>query len=150
MDEIEFALYLARALEEYADEKVAAGNWRPEGALERAEDDFHNLLPDGLATPKYHLYTVRADGRAIGIIWFAEVTSGPHPTAFIYDFWIDESQRQKGYGRETLAALETEVRAHGLSALSLHVFRHNHAALALYQAIGFEITNINMTKVLGG
>jgi len=42
--------------------------------------------------------------------------------------------------------LETLVRGMGMSAISLHVFGHNTAARALYGKLGFETTNVLMTK----
>ena len=44
--------------------------------------------------------------------------------------------------------LEKEALGLGVSGLSLHVFGYNLAARALYQKLGFEITNINMSKAL--
>ena len=48
-----------------------------------------------------------------------------------------------------MLALEEEARRFGLTALALHVFGHNTAARALYEGIGYQITNINMRKDLG-
>ena len=36
----------------------------------------------------------------------------------------------------------------GLETLALHVFGHNPGARALYEKLGYEITNINMAKHL--
>ncbi len=144
-----FTRYLERATRTYADEKVKSGNWHAEEALERAEHDFHELLPSGLETPGQHLFTVCAEGEEVGMIWFAAVPTALRKIAFIYDFWIEESQRGRGYGRAALGALEAKVRQHGLSAVSLHVFGHNHAAIALYESSGYHVTNLNMTKELG-
>ena len=46
--------------------------------------------------------------------------------------------------------LEDKVRELGLDSISLHVFGHNHAAIALYQAAGYETTDLHMVKKLGG
>lgn len=51
MSEAEFAAYLERAVREYADEKVRAGNWTQAIALERSRAEYDQLLPQGLATP---------------------------------------------------------------------------------------------------
>ena len=37
----------------------------------------------------------------------------------------------------------------GIGKVSLHVFGYNHAARALYEKMGYQITGIGMTKTLG-
>jgi ribosomal protein S18 acetylase RimI-like enzyme len=44
--------------------------------------------------------------------------------------------------------LEELARGMGIREVALHVFGHNHAARALYEKAGYEITNINMTRTL--
>jgi RimJ/RimL family protein N-acetyltransferase len=153
MTEQGFARYLERAVETYAEEKSRAGNWHPSEALEKAEGDFHALLPDGVATTGQHLFilelfTLEAGGTPIGMIWFAEAPSGGRQTAFIYNFWIEEGERSKGYGRAALEAFEDKVTELGLQEISLHVFAHNHAAIAIYERAGYMVTNLNMSKTL--
>ncbi|HSO28244.1 MAG TPA: GNAT family N-acetyltransferase, partial [Anaerolineales bacterium] len=71
------------------------------------------------------------------------------PTAFIYDFVIDEAYRRRGYGRLALLALEDKAREMGIDQIALHVFGHNHAARALYESVGYQVTNLQMAKALG-
>lgn len=66
----------------------------------------------------------------------------------MYDFLVYEPYRRCGYGWQALQALEQNVRALGLDTIGLHVFGHNHAARALYEKAGYEVTNINMAKKL--
>ena len=72
----------------------------------------------------------------------------PHPYGFIYDLRIYDEYQRRGYARQAMLALETKVRELGLDTISLHVFGHNHAAKALYDQLGYEVTNINMSKKL--
>ena len=51
MSPAEFQVYLERSIAEYADDKVKAGNWPQEGALERSRQEFNKYLPQGLDTP---------------------------------------------------------------------------------------------------
>jgi len=150
MTSSEFEVYLEQAVKDYAQDKIAASSWQAEDALQRAKTSYLELLPDGVATKNQHLFTVKdAQSDAnVGMIWFAEREDGPAPSAFIYDFSIDEDQRRKGYGSQTLKALEIKVRNLGLETLSLHVFGHNKGALALYQKLGFEMIDIQMSKRL--
>lgn len=66
--------------------------------------------------------------------------------AFIMDILIFEKYQGRGYGKETMAALDDEVRKLGLKQISLHVFGHNERAFRLYQKMGYEVTDIQMTK----
>ena len=83
------------------------------------------------------------------MIWFAERIQASKPTAFICDFQIDEEFRKKGYGKQTMVALEEKVKELGIETISLHVFGHNKTAINLYQAIGYQITDMSMIKRIG-
>jgi hypothetical protein len=50
MTEEEFQAFLAESVPEYAAEKVKAGNWTPEEALEKSRNEHTRLLPEGLAS----------------------------------------------------------------------------------------------------
>ena len=80
------------------------------------------------------------------MIWFAVDDKKTVPSSFIYDIRIQEEFRSRGYGTQALRALEEKVKELGVSKIGLHVFGHNHAARALYEKVGYEITGIQMTK----
>ena len=148
MSEAEFQAYLAHAIPDYAQEHVTAGNWHPSEAMQKAEKAFHQLLPEGLASKNQFLFSIEDEGLGskVGLIWFAVQDTGPHPSAFIYDFLIFDDFRRRGYGTQALSAVEDKVRELGLDTISLHVFGHNKAARGLYEKMGYEITHINMSK----
>ena len=148
MTESEFQIYLKHSVENYAQEHVKAGNWDPSDALQKAEKEFLQLLPEGVATRKQHLLSIEEvdTGVKVGLIWFAEQHQASRPSAFIYDFLVYEEYRRKGYGKQTLRALEEKVKALGIETISLHVFGHNQAAIDLYQKAGYEITDLHMAK----
>ena len=150
MSDSEYQAYLALAVRDYADEKVAAGNWQPAEALERSAQEFQKLLPNGVATQDNYLFNIEDQTLAakVGMIWLARIMRGAHPIIFIYDFRIDEAQRRRGYGEQAMHAAEEQAKALGFDTIALHVFGHNHAARALYEKMGYEITNINMAKKL--
>jgi ribosomal protein S18 acetylase RimI-like enzyme len=148
MTESEFQIYLKHSIESYAQEHIRAGNWDSSDALQKSEEEFHRFLPEGLASEKQHLLSIE-DGHTgvkIGVIWFAESIQASRPSAFIYDFLIYEEHRRKGYGGQTLSALEEKVKELGIEIISLHVFGHNQFAIELYQKAGYEITDIHMSK----
>ena len=149
MTESEFAAFCAYSIQEYAREKVAAGAWAAEQALERAQREYHRLLPQGLATPDNFLYSiVNARRETVGVLWFAMSDHGAGPLAFVYDIEIAPEFRRRGYGTHALVALETKAREQGLATIALHVFGHNQAARDLYEKAGFGVTDISMAKVL--
>jgi ribosomal protein S18 acetylase RimI-like enzyme len=146
----EFNAFLERDIAQYAAEKLKAGNWSSAEALQRSRDEHYQLLPQGLATPGHHLFTIRDDdiGQGVGTLWLAEQRGWAKPTGFIYDLYIDERFRRRGYASRAMLALEEKAVELGLDTLALHVFGHNHAARVLYEHLGYEIMNINMAKSL--
>lgn len=150
MTEAEFEAYLGHAVKDYADEKVKAGNWPAEGAQQRSEKEFLGLLPKGVATKNQHLFSLKtATGATVGMIWFAVGEQAEQPIAFICDFSVHEAFRGRGYGEAALEELEHKVQTLGITSISLHVFGHNRVARSLYEKLGYEVTNVNMTKRLG-
>jgi ribosomal protein S18 acetylase RimI-like enzyme len=148
MTENEFEAYLEKTVPEYAAENVAAGYWSEEEALERSRKAFANLLPQGVKTENNYLFRVQMieSGEKVGMIWMKH--EAPRTHGFIYDIALDVSQRGKGYGKQTMLALEESARKLGLKTIGLHVFTNNTAAMKLYKGLGYEVTSQNMTKKL--
>jgi ribosomal protein S18 acetylase RimI-like enzyme len=146
MNETEFQTYLAKAIREYANEKVQAGNWTIDEAPERSRQEFEGYLPQGIKTPDNFLYSLLNEtNEKVGFLWYATLPKQPGQ-AFIYDFEIYETFRRKGYASQALAGLEQEARSRGLNQIELHVFGHNTAARELYKKMGFAETNVMMSK----
>lgn len=148
MTETEFAAFRARAVHDYAIEKVAAGEWSQERAAALAEEQTSSLLPDGSSTAG--MFIVMADAEeagAVGYAWLA--LEGPDAaSAWIYDIAIDEEHRGKGYGRALLNGLEQVAREHGHESIGLNVSAVNEHARRLYERAGFAPTSIHMSKRL--
>jgi ribosomal protein S18 acetylase RimI-like enzyme len=151
MAEEEYEAWQQQEIRDYAADKVKAGTWRPDDAIERSRDAFLTLLPDGVRSEGQYLYTLEdeAAGRKVGVIWFAVRAGEGKPSAFIYDIVVDEAERGRGYGRQAMLALEDKVRALGLDTIGLHVFGHSTIARDLYLKVGYEITDYVMVKKLG-
>ena len=149
MTQPEYAQWTAQAIADYAGEKVRAGAWDASDALERSRAEFEQLLPNGLASTDNYLYSIWSDDAPldtpVGMLWIAALRRPP-AQAFVYDFIIFEPYRRRGYGSQALHALEDKVRGLGLDTIGLHVFGHNHGAIALYEKAGYEVTDINMSK----
>jgi RimJ/RimL family protein N-acetyltransferase len=152
MTEATYGPWVAEAIREYANDLAANNGLSPEAALARSQRDFTELLPQGPATPKQHVFSILAAPepgsarRPIGVIWFAERDNPP--SAFVYDFSVDEPYRGRGYGAQALLAIEAKVKALGLKRIGLHVFGHNTGARRLYERLGYQVTNVNMAKEL--
>jgi ribosomal protein S18 acetylase RimI-like enzyme len=146
MTEPDFQVYLAHAIQAYAQDKIQAGNWSPDEALERSRQEFAGYLPLGVQTPNNNLFILlNQNGEKVGILWYATLPKQPG-LAFIYDFEIYEPFRRRGYASQAIVALEQDAKARGLKQIDLHVFGHNTAARALYKKAGFVETNVMMTK----
>lgn len=151
MSDAEFSHYLAVAIPDFAQGKIESGQWAAAEALELSRKVYAELLPQGLATPEHFLFTVRDDAanpQAVGMLWFAAQDRGGQRVAFVYDVSIDPEHQRKGHASKAFAAMEVEVRKHGLAGIALHVFGQNSGAQALYHKLGFVTTNVNMFKQL--
>lgn len=145
-----FAAYLETAVSDYAREKVKSGNWREAESLNLARQTYANLLPDGLATPDQHFFTIRAPGEPepVGMLWYAVVADESGRHAWVYDVVIYPQFRRRGYATQAFRALEADVQQRGLDVIRLHVFGSNVSARALYRRLGYGETNVIMAKTL--
>lgn len=149
MTEAEFAAYLEKTIPQYAREKVQAGNWPEEGALERSRKEYEHFLPQGLHSEGHFLFLLENEaGEKVGWLWYGWLKQAKPGLAFIFDFEIYEQFRRRGYATQALAALETHARAQGVTTLELHVFGFNTPARELYKKAGYLETNVNMAKQL--
>jgi ribosomal protein S18 acetylase RimI-like enzyme len=151
MSEAEFDAWQRDLAREYADDQVAAGNWDPVTAMDRAAAENARFLPNGLATPRMlFVRAVLIGGEPVGRAWLGlDHPRGAPGTAFLYDIAIDEPHRGKGFGTAFLAELERLVIENGVSALELNVFGDNEPALALYRHSGYGVVTQQLRKRLG-
>lgn len=145
----EFVKWKAHSLQNYRNEKEKSG-LSPEDAALVAERSFKSLLPNDEQSPNQFLYSVveKAGGQVIGTLWWGLQGEGNAKSPWIYDIELHESSRGKGYGRATMLAAELTVKEKGFSKLGLHVFGHNKVARGLYESLGFQTTNLMMSKDL--
>ncbi len=150
MDDMEFQEYRARTVQDYAVDKTVAGTWSKDEAAALSEEAISKLLPEGLATKDVFLYTVldAAEGTPIGNLWVQYSESKKGREAFILDIVIHEAYQGKGFGKQTLQALDDIAREQGAASIGLHVFGHNQRAYNLYQKMGYETTDMVMRKNL--
>jgi ribosomal protein S18 acetylase RimI-like enzyme len=150
MTKSDFDHYISIAINAYATEKVKAGTWTEDEAYKLSKESFEKLLSNGIDTEREYLYSIFDNDKNIkvGYLWLEFSESLIGKTAFIFDFLIFEEFRGKGYGTQSMTALEDEVKKHKISKVSLHVFAHNKRAIGLYEKVGFKSTDISMSKYI--
>jgi RimJ/RimL family protein N-acetyltransferase len=152
LGESDYQAYLTITVPAYAQEHIESGRWTPSEALQKAQEEYQELLPDGLATKDQYLFSIEdADtGKKVGILWFEAKMRGSIYEAFLYDFLIFEHFRRQGYGLQAMSAFEEELARLHIHQVRLHVFGHNYAARALYEKLGYRPASIIMLKQLDG
>jgi len=148
MTQVEFDAFLARAIPEYAEDKARAGNWDESEALEKSRETYQRDLPQGVHTENQLLYTVYDEAFAVGMVWLHVNLKSPMKNGFIFELYIDEKFRGKGYGKQTMLLIEERARELGLKSIELHVFAVNAVARNLYESVGYEAASLNMIKKL--
>lgn len=143
----EYDAWLPGAVEDYARHHAEAGSMPAESARTMAEKQFADLLPDGVSTSEHHVLVPEVDGTAVGLLWL-HIPAGDAPTVFIYDVVVDSARRGLGLGRAIMLAGEDYARARGAIAMRLHVFGSNTVARHLYETLGYDVTNVMMSKSL--
>jgi ribosomal protein S18 acetylase RimI-like enzyme len=148
MNQGQYEQYLEQDLPRYAAENVRAGYWSEKDAPAKAKETYGRFLPQGIETPGQYLYLIRSreDGRDVGMIWIGVQPGGVEEAGFVYNLYIEQGYRRKGFARAAMLAIEDKAHELGWTSLGLHVFGHNHAARELYESLGYEVRSSNMIK----
>ena len=152
IEQDDFEAFLEHEIVEYAQDKVKSGNWLAEDALEKSRAEFLKLLPDGTQTKDQFVFTILDEQihQKLGVLWVQVKMDEPHRRAFICDFVIEPQFRGQGFGKQVLKALDKKLGEMNVESVSLHVFAHNTTAIALYEKMGYLVTNLYMSKKLTG
>lgn len=141
----QYEKYIDQSIQSYADELATSGLVDKENALAAAKNSFSKLLPDGENTKNNYLCYAYDNDKIVGFIWYGFRNESE---AFIFDFFIEEPMRRKGYGKQVMLACEAAAKEKGAKTIGLHVFGHNQAARALYESLNYVPTSIQMKKEL--
>ncbi len=144
MTAAEFVLWRAAFVREWAVDLAQVRELSDEAALAEAIRRTDSDLPAGVETPGHFLCVLMDGAQAVGTLWYS-IDDG---RAFIDDVSIDPACRRRGYAQQALALLEQEAVARGCSHVSLNVYRHNPAAISLYEKCGYVATQQLMQKRL--
>ncbi|MGP3748488.1 GNAT family N-acetyltransferase [Bacillus sp. 3A_MP1] len=129
--------------------KHNVGNLDGKEALEKSEQAYENMIPNGLDSSNHYFWNITNDqGERRGWLWLYADPFHPQKEAFIYSFGLYEAFRGKGLAQLALQTLDERARELGVERLALHVFAHNETAVYLYQKMGYAMTNIRMRKQL--
>jgi ribosomal protein S18 acetylase RimI-like enzyme len=148
MSEDEFAVWLPRMRDGYAQAMIDDAGVSPEGAAEKAAADVEQLFPGGEPSPEQLVFVVEADGEAVGELWLMERVLMGQPSLFVYDVHVDEAQRGRGHGKAAMLLAEEEARRRGIDRIALNVFGRNTVARGLYTSLGYVENAIAMSKDL--
>lgn len=140
----EFKIYFDNKIERYS--RVLSQNVHEEGeeSFSKALKQLNNLLPQGLDTPNHYLLNIFKDDETIGFVWIKVETE--KKSAFLYEIYIFDKHRGKGYGTLVINDVEEWLKLKGIHYFKLHVFGSNTEARKLYERLGFGIAGINMLK----
>lgn len=145
MSELEFEMYLQYNMQEYAQGQEESRHTAHEAAEEEAERQYHQLLPQGLATPDHTLCMIFDPKRAknVGVLWFDQRQEQGERQVFLNDIVIFEEFRRRGYARLAMQELETRARGLGAASIGLHVSAQNEAAHLLYEKLQYAVAEMN-------
>lgn len=145
----EFAAWLPRQAAEYA-AKIAESGAIPEAAArKKAEQDTARYFHRGLSTPGQFVFRVMAGDVAVGWLWLGVPGPDPDPRmAWVFEIEIEPAFRGEGYGRAAMRLAEQEAHCRGMTSLGLNVHGHNTIARSLYESLGYEVTALQMKKLV--
>lgn len=147
----EFQAFVDYFIPDYAAEIVSNYLLSEEDALAQARRELEASFPDGeKSAGQILLCIVLNDAEKenhIGYLWYK-----PDPqlhSAFINDFYLFPAFRGKGFGSAAMKQLELRLVEEGSKQIKLRVAAGNPQARRVYENNGFNVTGINMNKVLG-
>ena len=139
MKETEFEPFMTLSMNDQAEGHVREGRWAAEEAEAIMLKLRDQLLPGGLQTPGHFFYTLKTEDGAqqVGSLWFTLDEHEGEKAIFVMDIQIDPQHRRKGYGKEAFLLMEEKAREMGINKITLHVFKDNASAIALYKGLGY-------------
>ncbi len=150
MRESEYSAYLDYFIADYAVEIAANYGLSEPAALAQAKREVATDLPDGVHTPGQVLLCLIDPSdtaeQLIGYLWYKP--DAAMRSAFITDFHIRPAHQGQGLGKQAMQGLERELKSQGFDQIKLRVAADNARARHVYEATGFRVTGINMSKTI--
>lgn len=147
----EFSAFVNYFIPDYATEIVSNYHLSEVAAVEQARRELEASFPDGEnSTGQVLLCIIHSESNQenhIGYFWYKP---DPHlHSAWINDFYLFPTFRGQGFGSEAMKQLEVRLVQEGYKQVKLRVAADNAQARRVYENNGFNVTGINMNKVLG-
>ncbi len=147
----EFSAFVDYFIPDYAAEIVSNYRLSEVDAVEQARRELEASFPDGEKSTGQVLLCIILSApekeHHIGYLWYK-----PDPqlhSAWINDFYLFPAFRGKGFGSQAMKQLELRLVEEGCKQIKLRVAAGNSQARRVYEHNGFNVTGINMNKVLG-
>ena len=150
MTEDEFEAFMEISMPNHIQDQVKAGLWDAENAEANMQKLLSQVLPDGLATPNHSFFMINDanTGSPVGGLWYVLMKDDGDLDILVLDIQIDPASRRRGYGTQAFLAMEEQARGMGAGAINLNVFKHNTAARAMYEKLGYLGDSEMMVKRL--
>ncbi|MEX0865869.1 MAG: GNAT family N-acetyltransferase [Pirellulales bacterium] len=154
MSAAEFADYLQRQRLRFATAKAEVESLPLETVLPAANEQLARTLPQGRQTAGHtfvNLLSVPQHGApvTVGEAWYWQHETPLGREGYLYDIFIHPEHRRAGHGRAALAAIEAALAQAGCRQLWLNVFASNTPARRFYEACGYSLGTLHLSKLLG-
>ena len=106
------------------------------------------LFPAGVPAQGQFVFLVTEDAIPVGSVWLGAGRDGSPDVWFLWSIEIEVAARGHGLGRQAVRLAEEFARKRGATKLELNVFGNNSVARGLYEALGYRIATVQMSKVL--
>ena len=131
--------------EAYADDIERDAGFPRDVARRKASEEIPQVLGDGANW----LYSLEADGQRVGRLWVGERELQQGRVLWIWEVFVDERFRGRGFGRDAMMLAEDLARERGLAIVALNVFGGNDVARRLYRSLDYDEVAVSMQKSVG-
>ncbi len=146
MKDTEFDIVINNPDDGYAQGIADTDGISLERAIEKAQKQLSELLPDGIKSKDHYFYSAYQENQFVGYAWVN--IKKETMNAWGYNIYVERKFRRSGIAKEIFKTLQIELKSMGVKQISFHVFANNKNAIALYEQSGFEVSNIVMKKEL--
>lgn len=135
----EFEAFREYSTNDYMKDLMEAQNISAESALNQAQAEFSDMLPEGINTKDNSLMMIEDENnkKTVGIIWYLYENTEGTKQVFLNDFMIYEEERRKGYAMAALSEMARYAVKHGCRQSIIYVWKHNPPGVNLYTKCGY-------------
>ncbi len=134
------------------DRALDIGKWQPGLADIVAREIEGRIAEHGAAIESlrssYPVLEARSDGQLVGIALVSFFRDAPVPYSILEDIAVEESSRERGFGKAIVDWVSREAEVLGCARLFLESGVSNHRAHELFERQGFSTCSIVMMKRL--